>query len=76
MEDFCKQHSGMAKSVENIEKSLIGVEANIVKLFDKFEDKIVEYAQRPTWFVTLIISCLSGACTAMFTFILYAHFSR
>ena len=75
-EDFCSQHSGITENIKDIKETLAEVSINMTKLFDKFEGKIVEYAQRPTWLVCTVISGMSGIIGVLLTFILYAHFGN
>jgi len=80
--DLCSEHSGIVQMYVGMKETITGFSDNIKTLFtkfdnlsDKFEEKIVEFAQRPTWLVCTVISCMSGIIGVLTTFILYAHFA-
>lgn len=75
-EHVCTNHSGLVKSIENIETSMSKMAGSIEDLFEKFNGEIVKYAQRPTWLICSVVSTMSGIIGILITFILYAHFGK
>lgn len=73
-EKICTEHSGIVKTLENFTASITTLFTKVDVLSSKFEEKIVEFAQRPTWLVCTVMSVMSGTIGVLLTFILYQHF--
>jgi hypothetical protein len=71
----CAEHSGVQESLSGIKTSITEVKNSIKEVFDLVTKKVVDLAERPTWFTCTLISVQSTTIGVLLTFILYKHFS-
>lgn len=72
----CPEHSGLVKEIASIKETLMEFKKETSDTLKCLTEKILTYAARPGWTVTIVISALSAICGTMATFILYTHFGK